>query len=221
MSLVVDHAFITCDRQAPEAEALREFGFVEGSGNTHPGQGTANRRFFFDNFMLELFWVENPAEATSEQTRRTRLWDRWSGRDTGCSRFGIVFCQDRDEPSTAPFPTWSYHPSYLPPGTAIEIAEGTTLEEPELFYLPFLRRGRPSLEPVDHAPPVRRICGLSVSVPHMDNLSVPSQAAQDAGLLSYFESASPVLEVRFESDYPQVIDLAPALPLRFRGVTRE
>jgi hypothetical protein len=46
-----------------------KFGLLEGSSNAHPGQGTANRRFFFDNFMLELLWVTNPAEARTWESR--------------------------------------------------------------------------------------------------------------------------------------------------------
>jgi hypothetical protein len=51
VAVELDHAFIACRPGAPEADALLRQGFVEGSPNTHPGQGTANRRFFFDNFM--------------------------------------------------------------------------------------------------------------------------------------------------------------------------
>jgi hypothetical protein len=32
---------------------------TEGTPNIHPGQGTANRRFFFRNAMLELLWVND------------------------------------------------------------------------------------------------------------------------------------------------------------------
>jgi Glyoxalase-like domain len=81
----LDHAFIACAAGAPEADALLRLGFVEGSSNTHPGQGTANRRFFFDNFMLELLWISDPAEAQSERTRRTRLWERCEQRDVGAN----------------------------------------------------------------------------------------------------------------------------------------
>jgi hypothetical protein len=79
--LEVDHAFIGCTSGAPQGDALLRLGFVEGSGNTHPGQGTANRRFYFDNFMLELVWVTDPGEACNERTRRTRLWERCEGQD--------------------------------------------------------------------------------------------------------------------------------------------
>ena len=81
MPIALDHAFIMCSIGAPEGDALIQRGLVEGSRNVHPGQGTANRRFFFENFMLELVWVDKPDEAQSEQTRRTRLWERWVGRE--------------------------------------------------------------------------------------------------------------------------------------------
>src|SRR6266436_5673418 len=83
MSAVVDHVFICTAAGAPAADHLRQFGLAEGSPNQHPGQGTACRRFFFRNAMLELLWVEDAAAARSEQTRRTRLWERCSETGTG------------------------------------------------------------------------------------------------------------------------------------------
>ena len=80
MAAVVDHVFVCCSEDAPEADALVGLGLVEGSGNTHPGQGTACRRFFFSNAYLELFWVRDPEEARSDMVAPTRLWDRWSQR---------------------------------------------------------------------------------------------------------------------------------------------
>jgi hypothetical protein len=50
----LDHVFVMCSKGAPEAEALLRVGLREGAGNTHPGQGTACRRFFFENAYLEL-----------------------------------------------------------------------------------------------------------------------------------------------------------------------
>jgi hypothetical protein len=52
--VAVDHFFVCCAAGAPEAEALTQRGLREGSSNTHPGQGTANRRFFFENLYLEV-----------------------------------------------------------------------------------------------------------------------------------------------------------------------
>jgi hypothetical protein len=219
MPLALDHAFIMCSIGAPEGDALIERGLVEGSRNVHPGQGTANRRFFFENFMLELVWVDKPEEAQSEQTRRTRLWERWVGReDLTTSPFGVLFCAEGESPECAPFRTWSYHPNYLPPGDAIEVAEGTRLEEPELFYMPGIRRGRQRRkEPASHAVDMGHILGVKVGLPEVGKLSDASRSAQEAGLLTYMESDRPLLEIRCASASSTDIDLRPALPLLFRG----
>lgn len=220
MPLEVDHAFIACAHQAPEGDALLRAGFVEGSANSHAGQGTANRRFFFENFMLELIWVADPAEAQSAQTRRTRLWERCSQRDSGTSPFGIVFRAAGRADSPAPFLTWAYHPSYLPAGLAIQIAEGTGLQEPELFYLPFLKvAGIRAGEPLNHTAPIRQVRGLCVGVAKLTELSDPARVVEKQGLLRYFQSRQPVLEILFAAEPDLIIDLRPALPLLFRGVS--
>lgn len=46
MVFELDHLFILTGIGAYEAEHLVSFGLVEGTSNTHPGQGTTNRRFF-------------------------------------------------------------------------------------------------------------------------------------------------------------------------------
>jgi hypothetical protein len=191
-------------------------GFVEGSRNTHPGQGTANRRFYFENFMLELVWVSDPVEAQNERTRRTRLWERCERQDEQVSPFGIIFRSTGAEPAPPPFATWSYTPVYLPPGLAMQVAEGTSLYEPELFYLPFLRRASPQRsEPVAHLPPIRRIRGVSAGVRTPATLSAASRCAEQHGLVSYFEAPQPLLEILFAGPPAMRIDLRPDLPLVF------
>ncbi|MEG3898207.1 MULTISPECIES: VOC family protein [unclassified Microcoleus] len=66
MAFEFDHLFICTDIGAGFADRLVSLGLVEGSSRTHPGQGTANRCFFFHNAMLELLWVHDPEEAKSE-----------------------------------------------------------------------------------------------------------------------------------------------------------
>jgi len=121
---------------APAAEQLSRLGFQEGAPNQHPGQGTANRRFFFINAMLELLWVSNPAEAQHENTRRTLLWERWSGREQGASPFGICLPPIDSQGLGPPFPGWEYRPAYLPDPMSIHIGEGG-IAEPMWFYLSF------------------------------------------------------------------------------------
>ncbi|HEY9108024.1 MAG TPA: VOC family protein [Roseateles sp.] len=220
MTLELDHVFICGSPGAPEADALTSLGLNEGSPNTHPGQGTANRRFFFGNAFLELLWVAEPEEARSEQTARTKLWERWSQRTSGASPFGIVFRPQGANTSSAPFATWPYRPNYLPPGLAIEIAEGVPLEEPELVYLPFLlRSGTPVHEPTEHSLPIRQVCGVAVGLPSGPaSLSQPSRAALSAGLVGYRTAKEHLLELSFHAPLASVVDLRPTLPLLLCGV---
>jgi hypothetical protein len=48
MTIGLDHFFILTEPGAPQAELLSDFGLVEGTANSHQGQGTANRRLCFD-----------------------------------------------------------------------------------------------------------------------------------------------------------------------------
>jgi hypothetical protein len=177
--------------------------------------------------MLELVFITDPAEAQSDRTRRTRLWDRLERTDPTVSPFGIIFKPSVPEAPQAPFPTWSYRPSYLPPDLAMLVADGTSLYEPELFYLPFMNRPRPrGDEPTVHALPISVIHGLSIGVTRFDELSPTSRAAEAHGLLKYFPAPEPLMEISFAGAAGAAdaagmsIDLRPRLPLIFRGAAR-
>jgi hypothetical protein len=106
----LDHVFVMCAVQSPEAEALLRLGLVEGSANRHPGQGTACRRFFFENAYLELLWVDDETAAKQPDVKRLQMWERWAQRDTGACPFGIGLRPGRGDALHPPFPTWSYRP---------------------------------------------------------------------------------------------------------------
>lgn len=86
--LSLDHVFLAVSRGGPEVEPLRAAGFREGPPNVHRGQGTACRRFFFENAYLEFAWLENPAEAGSPTVSPTALGERLGG-SRGASRIGV------------------------------------------------------------------------------------------------------------------------------------
>jgi len=64
--MTIDHIFIFTTDFGKIADELIEFGLTEGSGRVHIGQGTTNRKFYFDNFFLEIIWVHNEKEINSE-----------------------------------------------------------------------------------------------------------------------------------------------------------
>jgi hypothetical protein len=217
VSPVVDHVFICCSVGGREADALTRLGIQEGSANTHPGQGTACRRFFFANAYLELLWVSDAREAQAEAVRPTRLWERWSHRDHGACPYGIVLRAGDDAAGgEAPFDSWSYSPQYLPPGLSFEVARATPLAGPEFFYVGFQReRARMGQEPVDHDLPLGALTGVTVWRPGVGD-SDAARSLQAAGLVDFHDSDEYGLELRFDEAVRDRADLRPALPLVLR-----
>lgn len=220
MSLRLDHVFVCVGLDGPEARALLEVGLVEGSPNVHPGQGTANRRFFFQHGFLELLWVHDAREATSARTAPTRLWERWTGRAGPANPFGLCFSSPTGIEGPLPFDTWTYAPTYLPPERTITFAAGTTLAEPELFVLGWpIPPDAAAREPRTHRVPLEAMLGVSVGLRDPGAISAPLRAARDAGWLRVHGSAEPELVVEFAA--PRAVQVTlPELGLTLRGEVR-
>lgn len=216
MRIELDHLFVCAAPGAPEAEELIQFGLHEGPSNQHPGQGTANRRFGFSNAMIELLWVSDMAEARSEDTKRTLLWERWSDRIDRACPFGIcvrpVNCQDTLPP---PFSSWEYRPSYLPDPLVMHIGEAG-IEEPMWVYLSFMRRLYREEQFIEHPTGIREITALTLTTP----VPLHSQASQkviESGILKTRLGETHLLEIEFDNTRQEEhVDFRPHLPFIFR-----
>src|ERR1700733_6480839 len=216
MPALLDHVFICTAVGAPAADQLRDFGLQEGSPNRHPGQGTACRRFFFQNAMLELLWVEDAAEAQSDQTRRTRLWDRWCARDQGASPFGIVLRPASQQQTQIPFPSWEDRPPSMP-DLVLHIATGTELEEPMWCYIEVGRRpdeARPERrQPLEHPAGFRQITSVRIAGPVLDDAALTPAMAR-TGIIALQSGKEHLLELEFDGrPNANRTDFRPALPL--------
>ncbi len=215
----LDHVFICCADGAPEAERLLRLGIKEGLPNTHPGQGTKCRRFFFENEYLELLWISDPREAQSETVRRTRLWERWSMRHSGACPFGIVLRPGaRATECDPPFPTWSYHPKYLAPNLAIELALDTPLCEPEFFFLPFAKQNDRLARAVrEHTIEASEITALRIGIPTPGAHSAPAAMLESAGIVTFDVADQYLMTMVFDCNTSgKIADLRPELPLVLR-----
>jgi hypothetical protein len=209
MSVLIDHIFICTAAGAPAANQLREFGLTEGSPNQHPGQGTACRRFFVRNAMLELIWVEDAMAAQSEQTRRTKLWERWSAAGRGASPFGIILRSGSSPAEACPFPSWDYRPKTMP-GLSLQIAAGTGLEEPMWCYMeaPLERR-----QPLEHPSGFREMTGVHLICPTLPPTSV-TRAMADQKVITLETGAEDLLELQFGGGQEgRKTDFRPDIPL--------
>lgn len=216
MTIHVDHLFICTATGAPEAELLLDAGVTEGSPNIHPGQGTANKRFFFENGYLELLWVSDEAESRSPLAAPTRLWERWIKRGESTSPFGICLSSQVGVNGHLPFSTWRYKPDYLPQGRQILFADGLSLAEPEIFVLDWPHLWSPGTEPTEHASGLQRIRSVSIGLSRPDSVSDTLSAAVDAGFFKIHKSDSHELIVDFTANRETEIRV-PELALKLRG----
>lgn len=215
-AMLIDHLFIRTRPGAPEAEVLAAFGLAEGAGNRHPGQGTANRRFFFHNAFIELLWLDDAEEAQSPETRPTMLFERLSLAHAALSPFGVCFRPSPGDDGPPPFATWRYQPAYFPPGVACDMAL-SPLSDPLWFHIS--PGGRPDAlpaeraQPLAHRVPLREITALTVVQPTpMTMAALPPQAA-----VSFAEGGQHVLEIEFDGAAQGLShDFRPALPLIFK-----
>ena len=219
MSCEFDHLFICTDFGASVADRLVEFGLVEGSANPHPGQGTTNRRFFFDNAMLELLWVDDEAAAYSPPIARTRLWERWLNRTSGACPFGLIVRPVPGDEDSVAFSSWAYHPPYLPATVAIAVGTNSeNLTEPMLCQIPFGQRPDRYFElkaqPLNHPLGVREITRVELVSPHADRPSSELQALVATDRIKLRLGAEYLIELGFDGEGKgQQLDLRSELPL--------
>ncbi len=204
MPFELDHIFILTSRGAPEADGLSSH-LTEGAPNTHPGQGTSCRRFFFNTNYLELLYVDNPADAQSALTKPTHLYTRWLSRSATCP-FGLILRPTTSAPTTPPFPTFQYNPTYLQPNLSLHIAtKAAELKEPLFTYLPIHRAA-----PFQSSP---RLSAAHFYGPWPENPSPAFAAISALATVKFLCAPTYHLELSLDNRTQQTVDLRPVLPL--------
>jgi len=216
----LDHLFICVEPGAGEAEELKRFGITEGTANQHPGQGTANRRFFFQNAFIEFLFLVDPMEAQSDLTRPTKLYERLKSDGRKVSPFGIGFRPDGESDKRVPFPSWSYKPNYFPEYLQIDIGKAP-LEEPMWFFVSFA--ARPDKSPVEMRQPLvhdvdfKELTSVRATIPGVEKLSLPGKCAAESKEVEIVFGEKHLIEIGFDNeDDGQEKDFRPLLPLVFR-----
>jgi hypothetical protein len=188
--LAIDHLFLFVDPDGAAIRSLEQAGLVESYRRGHPGQGTANVCYCFDNAYVELLWVTDLGELNSPGTARTRLAQRADWRRNGSCPFGIALRGD----SPLPFETWDYRPLYLPPGMAIPVAlSSEDPRQPLMFRSP--GNSRPDQWPDGSAADRQRgaglaaITGMELAFPRAVRPSADLRAIESLGLLTIREGA--------------------------------
>ncbi len=220
-SAEIDHIFIAASPGAHQLDACLLDLVREGSRNVHPGQGTANRRFFFQDMMLEFIWLADPAAAQQGIAGRMALARRLVSEADGpaASPFGI--CLRLLDEAASPFAAWPYQPDYLAGADPLYIGANASLaHEPLLFYMP---RGRhpglrsDSTEPRRHPAGWRQATSLTLAQPLADPISAVLDRFRSLELMALEDDPAPLLTVEFDyGTRGQARDCRPHFPLLIR-----
>jgi hypothetical protein len=220
--LELDHLFICVRSQAPEAKLLHDFGLTEGFRRNHPGQGTTNVCFGFENAYLELLWLCDANEVQSEIVRPMGLWERCRWRETEACPFGIGLRSTNSDSLQLPFSSWNYYAPFLPPVKSIPIATNSNnLTEPLIFFAPnlqkpfnFVPENRPLLI---HPLGLQKITKVKMSLPGEGVFSVEMFKLMELGLVQFERGEEYHLEIEFDRNQTsQFKSFEPILPLSIR-----
>ncbi|WP_298311130.1 hypothetical protein [uncultured Aquimarina sp.] len=160
----IDHIFIFSKNNGKEADDLVSFDFVEGSSRIHRGQGTTNRKFYFENFFLEILWVIDEKEIQNETTAQTTLWERSQFKENGYSPYGLCLL-NCDLTDTLFEESKIYQPDYFPKGMSIDII--TNEKRPQLpwtFRLPYRGEKKVNDEPIEHSNGIKFLTRIEFEV---------------------------------------------------------
>ncbi len=168
-----DHIFIFTNDNGKIADQLVEFGLKEGSNRVHVGQGTTNRKFYFENFFMEILWVHDETEINSELIKPIGLWQRANYHFNGFSPFGLCLV-NTDETDKLFENAFKYQPAYFPEGMTIDILKNEYQPSfPWTFRLPFKGQKKNEIEPTNHRNGIKELTKVDffVSTINDDNFT--------------------------------------------------
>lgn len=209
MSLNLHHFFILTGPSAPQADLLLTLGWSEGSSNRHPGQGTANRRFFFANTTLELLFICDESEARHGPARELYLPERCG---TAASPFGLIV-ENPDSSGKPAFAGWPYCPEYFAEGQCFLVADNSTqFAEPLCICVPDGLQGSKSTSMPEN--PDWELTHLRINVPVKQASEALLSVAQCDGVSLQLDTPHG-LELTFNhQEKGESRDFSPDLPLR-------
>jgi hypothetical protein len=220
----LDHIFIFTHQAQQVASKLQTFGLSEGTANVHPGQGTACRRFFFQNAYVELAWAIDEDEIKNSVIERTKLWERSQYELTKYCPFGLCFRTEQQSSHAIHLlfeDGWRYHSLYLPQGQYANIASNENFPaEPMLFEMPFFGLAPKDYslqkqQPLTHAKGFHELTKVTLTLPPpVTDLSSAMKKVLHESIVHISLGETYLLALEFDDGKQgQLQDFTPLIPL--------
>jgi len=211
----VNHIFIFTNDYDKAAQELIDFGFTEGSNRVHPGQGTQNRKFNFNNFFLEILWVHDESEINNARTKPTKLHERANWKNNDYSPFGL--CLDYSSQDDSLFENhFNYEPSYLPEGMKIQVLrneDNPTLPWTFRWKMPKLEISstKKSSETLKHQNNIENLTKVYFGVKQLQSNYV--QSFENDKCVFFTLSEKPYLTLEFDHKKSKHVKIFDTIPL--------
>ncbi|WGK64855.1 VOC family protein [Croceiramulus getboli] len=210
--MTIDHLFICSSQQGQEAEQFVQLGWQDGSSRIHPGQGTVNRKFYFENGFLELLWIDDLEELQNGPAATIGLQERFHWQTEEVSRFGLCL---------APSPELdllfakanTYRPDYFSPGKIINYFHFPKL--PWVFKLPFPPKFNPQ-EPLQDALGIQELTKVIFEIPDLNGSEPLLRHLNQQKSLVFRDGSTTALIMEFDDQRQDQEQNFPDLDLRIR-----
>ncbi|MEN8187402.1 MAG: VOC family protein [Bacteroidota bacterium] len=188
----IDHIYIFSNK-GKETDELVEFGLTEGSGRRHQGIGTANRRLFFENFYLEILWVENETEA--KNVEEIGIWERNNYKNNNYSPFGLCL-ENTDDTDQIFHNSIKWHPEFLDKKEYVKII--TNEKIPWIFKFPKNRIKKNIEEPSKHRVGINKLTKAVFNLKKIDFKETLNEIENNS-IIEFKQSIKDLLILEFDS----------------------
>lgn len=195
---------------------LIDFGLTEGERNDHPKQGTAVRRFFFNESYFEFLYICNEEDVLSPISKPAQYYERITTKTDQISPFGICFRPSDNGLNFLDYNTWSYRPKYLPSPLKMEVY-GHDLNSPMLSHMGFISDSSFKKRVKQrHNIGFKSISLVTIYGPHLTLDSPIKQDLHDADVVKFKIADEHLLEIEFDGGLQDKShDFRPEIPLVF------
>jgi hypothetical protein len=206
--LEVDHIFI-CVESAPELDFFAKQGLtVATNAVKQQERGTASHIIFFENFYIELIWIEDEVAAEIYAVRTGIDFVARSRRyDPKISPFGLALRQQSPKKPALDEYDFRYAPSAgselflsFSSDNLVTQTEPLCFVIPDAITLPRLKTNFPNLQQqwMSHALGLKKMTGIEISAVSGNDLTQPLALLSQDGVVQ-FESGSPCVQLTFDN----------------------
>ncbi|MBE0538934.1 MAG: hypothetical protein IH620_04425 [Ignavibacterium sp.] len=199
--LQLDHIILFVNKKAPETELLREKGFfITDIINRQPEFGTSGRIIYFQNFYIELRWIED------KNVFKKSIIPLYKKRVLGEMKMGVALYNKMIINKDLPFKTKNYCWEWMNPGSCLKMVEIENELTPLYLILPHYlafstdKKRRELIKPLtNHENKINKLSNVKMIFKDRE-LNAAEKYFEQFGILIYQSGKGNYIELVFDNN---------------------